>query len=326
MSKLKVVVTGAAGQLAYGLLFRLASGQMFGDQVPLELCLLEVDAALAKARGVQMELEDCAFPLLHNVYCTADVNEAMRDANWAILIGACPRKPGMERADLLSANASIFKTQGRALNDYAAENVRVLVVGNPCNTNCLVAIKNAPRILSQHFYAMTKLDELRAKFNLSKKAETTVDEVSDIVVWGNHSPTQYPDFYHAKINGKPCVKVIDEAWLQKDFLMQVRNRGAEILNARGISSGASASNAIIECVQDIMHDTKHIYSLACYSNGEYGVDEGLVFSYPCITEHNEVKICDGIEHNAFGKQQLAATLAELRKERDAVRELGFLQE
>jgi len=315
----KIVVSGAAGQLAYGVLFRIASGQMLGHDVSLELCLLEVEGALARAQGVQMELEDCAFPLLDKVYATADLKEAMRDVNWAILIGAFPRKPGMERADLLNTNAKIFQEQGRALNDYAADDVRVIVVGNPCNTNCLVALHHAPRIAPRRFYAMTKLDELRARFRLAQKAAVSVTAVSNLIVWGNHSLTQYPDFYHAQINDRLCTKVLDEVWLQKDFLARVRNRGAEILNARGVSSGASASHAIIECVKDIAHDTQQPYSLACYSHGEYGVDEGLIFSYPCVTQAGEVKIVAGIEHNYFGKQQLALTLDELRKERDAVR-------
>lgn len=321
---IKITVTGAAGQLAYALLFRIASGQMLGENVPVDLRLLEVESALSRAKGVQMELEDCAFPLLHKITCTADANVAMQDANWAVLIGACPRKAGMERADLLGINANIFQVQGKALNNYAARDVRVLVVGNPCNTNCLVAIHHAPSLPSQHFYAMTTLDELRARFRLAEKAGILVDKVTDLIVWGNHSTTQYPDFYYAKIDGKPCTKMLDEKWLQTEFLARIKNRGGEILIARGISSGASAANAIIECVKNIAHDTQHIYSLGCYSAGEYGIDQDLVFSFPCGTKNGEVKIVAGIEHNDFGKQQLAATLEELKKEREMVKKLGFL--
>ena len=318
---IKITVTGAAGQIAYALLFRIASGQMLGETTPIELCLLEVESALQRAEGVRMELEDCAFPLLRKITCTSDANVAMQDVNWAILIGACPRKPGMERADLLGTNANIFKVQGKALNDHAARNVRVMVVGNPCNTNCLVAIHHAPSLSPQHFYAMTTLDELRARFRLAEKAEVLVDKVTDLIVWGNHSTTQYPDFYYAKIDSKSCAKVIDEKWLQTEFLTKIKNRGGEILTARGVSSGASASNAIIECVKHIAHDTKQIYSLGCYSRGEYGVDEDLVFSFPCVTQNGEVKIITGIEHNDFGKQQLTATLEELKKEREMVKEI-----
>lgn len=321
---IKVTITGSAGQLAYALLFRVASGQMFGLDVPIELRLLELESALPRLRGVQMELEDCAFPWLKNVVCTADVNEAMQDASWAILIGAGSRTLGMDRAELLDANAHIFQEQGRAINQHAARDVRVLVVGNPCNTNCLVASHHAPDISPQHFYAMTMLDELRARFILAKKAAVEVAAISEMIVWGNHSSTQYPDFYHAKIYGKPSVTVIDEAWLQKDFLARVKERGAEILAARGISSGASASHAIIECVNHIIHDTDKMYSLGCYARGEYGVDEGLFFSYPCVTQTGEVKIITGIEHHDFARQQLAATLAELKKEKEMVRRLGFL--
>ena len=319
-----VTVTGAAGQLGYALLFRLASGQMFGAHVPIELHLLETEDAVGRARGVQMELEDCAFPLLRRIFCTADANEAMRGTNWAILIGASPRKPGMERSDLLKVNAGIFQIQGRALNDYAAPDVRVLVVGNPCNTNCLIALHSAPKIPPQHFYAMTTLDELRARFRLAEKAQVLVEQVANLIVWGNHSTTQYPDFYHAKIGDKPTTQVIDEAWLQNEFLAKIKNRGGEILTARGISSGASAAHAIIECVKNLARDTNTAYSLGCYSRGAYGVDEDLVFSYPCITHQNEAKIITGIEHNTFGKQQIALTLEELRKERETLQKLGFL--
>jgi len=324
MSSVKVAVTGAAGQLAYAFLFRLAAGEVFGREVAIDLRLLEVDAALTRARGVQMELEDCAFPLLQNVICTSDVCDAMQNIDWAVLIGAFPRKPGMERADLLSANAGIFREQGQALNAYALPHARVLVVGNPCNTNCLVALHYAPRLNPRHFYAMTKLDELRAKFKLAQKAAVASRLVTDLVVWGNHSATQYPDFYHAKIDGKHCTSVISPSWLQRDFIQQVKERGTEILQARGVSSGASASNAIVESVKDILFDTKQMYSLACCSHGEYGIDQGLVFSYPCITQQGEVKILTTIEHNDFGKQQLEATLLELQKERATVKYLGFL--
>ncbi len=325
--RIKVAITGAAGQIGYALLFRVASGQMFGPETELELQLLELEQALPALQGIIMELDDCAFPLLKSVLYTSDVSEAMDDANWAILVGAIPRKAGMERSDLLRLNGQIFIGQGRAINDRAAQDVRVFVVGNPCNTNCLIAMNNAPRVPRDRFFAMTTLDELRARQRLAKKAGVDVSEVSQMVVWGNHSTTQHPDFAHAKIGGRPALEVIgDRDWLEGDFITTVQNRGAEVIKARGASSAASAANAAIAGVHNLTHDTPagEYYSVGRYSNGEYGIDPGLIFSFPSRTEGGVSRIVEGIAHDEFGSRKLRETLEELRKERDAVKELGLV--
>ena len=325
--RVKVAITGAAGQIGYALVFRVASGQMLGPDTEVELQLLELEPALPSLRGVAMELEDCAFPLLKNVVCTSDVNEAMRDANWAMLVGAVPRKEGMERSDLLKINGKIFTSQGRAINDNAADDVRILVVGNPCNTNCLITMNNAPDVPRDRFFAMTALDELRARTQLAKKANVDVTAVTQMTIWGNHSATQYPDFYHAKINGKPVPEVItDINWLQQDFIPIVQKRGAEVIKQRGASSAASAANAALTSVYNVTHETVpgETYSIARCSQGEYGVDEGLIFSYPCRTEGGKLKVITGLTQNPFGQEKFDATLDELRKERDAVAELGLV--
>ena len=325
--RIKVAVTGAAGQIGYALLFRLASGQMFGPEVDLELQLLELEAALPALRGIGMELDDCAFPLLKNVICTSDANEAMRDVDWAVLVGAVPRKQGMERADLLKVNGAIFTAQGRAINDHAADDVKVFVVGNPCNTNCLIAMNNAPDVPRDRFFAMTSLDELRARSQLAKKAGVDVSMIHQMAIWGNHSTTQYPDFKHARVDGKPVAEIIrDEAWLANEFIPTVQNRGAEVIKVRGASSAASAANAAINGVYNLTHDTAagEYYSVARCSSGEYGVDPGLIFSFPSRTENGVSKIVEGITHDDFGKKKFEITLDELRKERDAVRELGLV--
>ena len=329
MSKkiVKVAITGAAGQIGYALLFRIASGQMFGADTEVELRLLELPAALPSLQGVAMELEDCAFPLLKNVVCTSDLNEAMQDVNWALLVGAVPRKDGMERADLLKVNGGIFGPQGKAINDYAADDVRVFVVGNPCNTNCLIAMHHAPRVPRDRFYAMTTLDENRAITQLAKKAGVPVTAISHMTIWGNHSSTQYPDFYNAKINGQPVIDVIkDEQWLQHDFIETVQKRGAAVIKARGASSAASAANAVVDGVYNIVHDTPvgQTFSTALCSQGEYGVDEGLLFSFPCRVTNGKLEVVTDISHNAFGQEKFQATLNELRAERDAVKELGLI--
>ncbi len=323
----KVAVTGAAGQIGYAFLFRLASGQAFGMEVNIELQLLEVPSALSALQGVKMELEDCAFPLLQRITVTDDVNRAMRDANWIVLIGAMPRKAGMERSDLLQVNGGIFTTQGRAINEQAADDVRIFVVGNPCNTNCLIAMHSAPDVPRKHFFAMTMLDENRAKMQLAIKAGVDVTKVSQMYIWGNHSATQYPDFYHAKIQNQLVPMVIsDEKWLQTDFITTVQTRGAEVIKTRGASSAASAANGIIDGLYHLAHETPSglAYSMACASQGDYGVDEGLIFSFPCHTENGEVKPILGIEHNSFGKQKLQITLDELRQERTMVKGLGLI--
>lgn len=326
--RVKVAITGAAGQIGYALVFRVASGQMFGPDTDVELSLLELEQTLPALRGVVMELDDCAFPLLKKVTATSDVNVAMKEVNWAVLVGSVPRKEGMERSDLLKINGGIFTLQGRAINENAADDVRVFVVGNPCNTNCLVAMHNAPDVPRDRFYAMTMLDELRARYQLAHKAGVDVDKVTQMTIWGNHSSTQYPDFYHAKINGKPTTDVItDINWLQNDFISTVQKRGAEVIKTRGASSAASAANAALMSVYHLVHDTVQgeSFSVARCSQGEYGIDEGLIFSFPCRTEGGKLKVITGLTQNEFGQQKINITLDELRKERDAVRELGLIK-
>ena len=325
--RVKVAVTGAAGQIGYALIFRIASGQMFGLDTEVELQLLELPQALPALKGVQMELEDCAFPLLKKITITDDLNVAMRDVNWAILVGSVPRKAGMERSDLLNINGKIFTAQGRAINDHAASDVRVFVVGNPCNTNCLIAMHNAPDVPRDRFYAMTMLDELRARSQLAIKAGKDVSDVSQMIVWGNHSATQYPDFYHARISDKPATDVItDINWLRNDFIPIIQKRGASVIAARGASSAASAANAALMTVYHLVHDTPQgeTFSVARCSQGEYGVDEGLIFSVPCRTEGGKLKVVTGFEQNEFGEEKIKITLDELRQERDAVMQLGLI--
>jgi len=324
----KVAITGAAGQIGYELIFRIASGQMFGPNTKVELQLIELEPALPSLQGVAMELEDCAFPLLKNVVCTSDLNVGMKDVNWAVLVGAVPRKDGMERSDLLKINGGIFTAQGKAINDNAADDVRIFVVGNPCNTNCLIAMHNAPRIPHDRFYAMTRLDENRARMQLAIKAGVGVDMVTQMVIWGNHSSTQFPDFDHAKINGQPVTNLIkDTQWLENDFISTVQKRGAAVIKARGASSAASAANAVIDSVYSLTHDTapNEVFSVALCSQGQYGVDEGIIFSYPCRVENGQCKVVTGWEHNEFAKQKLKLTLDELKSERDAVKELGLIK-
>ncbi|TNF00335.1 MAG: malate dehydrogenase [Deltaproteobacteria bacterium] len=325
--RVKVAVTGAAGQIGYALLFRIASGQMFGPDTEVELQLLELEAALPALNGVAMELDDCAFPLLKNIVCTSDPNVAFKDANWCLLVGSVPRKDGMERADLLKINGGIFTGQGKAINDNAAKDVRVFVVGNPCNTNCLIAMNAAKDIPNDRFYAMTMLDENRAKTQLAQKAGVDVTAVTNMTIWGNHSATQYPDYFNAKINGKSAAEVITDAeWLKGEFIETVQKRGAAIIKARGLSSAASAANAVVDGVYNMTHDTPagQTYSMCLCSNGEYGVDAGLIFSYPCRTENGVVKVVEGVEHNDFGKDKFATTHEELKSERDSVKEMGLI--
>lgn len=326
-NRVKVAITGAAGQIGYAMIFRVASGAMFGPDTEVELRLLEVEAVLPALEGVAMELHDCAFPLLKKITITSDMNEAMRDVNWAVLVGSVPRKAGMERSELLNINGKIFIGQGRAINDNAADDVRVFVVGNPCNTNCLIAMHHAPDVPRDRFYAMTMLDELRARSQLAIKAGVDVTAVTQMTIWGNHSSTQYPDFYHAKINGKPVPEVItDLNWLQNDFISLVQQRGAAVIKARGASSAASAANAAIQSVYHLTHDTQQdeSFSVARCSQGEYGVDEGLIFSVPCRTEGGKLKIITGLTQNAFGQEKFDLTLNELRQEREAVQALGLI--
>ncbi len=325
--RVKVAITGAAGQIGYALLFRIASGQMFGPETEVELQLLELEQALPALNGVAMELDDCAFPLLKNIVCTSDLNTAFKDINWALLVGAVPRKDGMERADLLKINGGIFGPQGKAMSDHGASDVRALVVGNPCNTNALIAMHSAKEVPNDRFFAMTMLDENRARIQLAKKAGVDITSISNMTIWGNHSATQWPDFYNAKIGGKKAIDVItDEAWLKGEFVETVQKRGAAIIKARGASSAASAANAIVDNVYNLTHDTKagESFSVCKASKGEYGVDEGLIFSFPCRTVGGSLQVVDGVEQTAYGKEKFQVTLEELRAEKKAVQELGLI--
>ena len=325
--RVKVAVTGAAGQIGYALLFRIASGQMFGSETEVELQLLELEQALPALKGVAMELEDCAFPLLKNIVLTSDLNTAFKDANWVVCVGSVPRKDGMERADLLKINGGIFTAQAQAVEKSAASDVRIFVVGNPCNTNALIAMNNAKGIPSDRFFAMTSLDENRAKAQLAQKAGVDVVAVKNMTIWGNHSATQYPDFYNAKINGKAASEVItDTEWLKGDFIKTVQQRGAAIIKARGLSSAASAANATVDGIRNLVTETPagETFSMCLASNGEYGVDKGLIFSYPCRVEGGKIKVVEGIQLNDFGQEKFKLTLEELRGERDAVKSLGLI--
>ena len=325
--RVKVAVTGAAGQIGYALLFRIASGQMLGMETEVELQLLELEQALPALKGVAMELEDCAFPLLKNIVLTSDLNTAFKDANWVICVGSVPRKDGMERSDLLKINGGIFTAQAKAIETSAASDVRIFVVGNPCNTNALIAMNNAKGIPADRFYAMTSLDENRAKAQLAQKAQVDVTSVKNLTIWGNHSATQYPDFYNALINGKAVPDVIsDHEWLKGDFIKTVQQRGAAIIKARGLSSAASAANAAIDGIRSLVTETPsgETFSMCLASNGEYGVDKGLIFSFPCRIENGKLKIVEGIKHNEFGQERFQTTLGELRSERDAVKSLGLI--
>jgi malate dehydrogenase len=323
-SPLHVSVTGAAGQIGYSLLFRIASGAMLGADQPLVLRLLEIEPAMKALEGVVMELDDCAFPLLTDVVATSDLNTAFDGVNWALLVGSIPRKAGMERGELLGVNGGIFKPQGRAIAENAASDVRILVVGNPCNTNCLIARSNAKDVPSDRWFAMTRLDENRAKSQLAHKAGAPVRDVTNMAIWGNHSATQYPDFRNARIGGRVAPEVIgDEEWLRGPFIETVQKRGAAVIEARGASSAASAANAAINSVVSIRTPTPagDWTSLAVCSRGEYGVPEGLQFGFPVRTDGSEWQVVEGIEHDEFAKQKLKVTTDELVAERDEVRDL-----
>jgi malate dehydrogenase len=322
-SPVSIAVTGGAGQIAYSLLFRLAHGELLGPDVPIALHILEIPEMMNALEGVKMELEDCAFPLLSRVLIGSDPHEVFQGVKYAFLVGAKPRGPGMERKDLLSENGKIFVSQGKALNDVAAKDVRVLVVGNPCNTNCLIALHNAPNLSPFQFQAMTKLDENRAIAQLAQKASCPVKEITNMTIWGNHSNTQVPDFYHAKINGKPVSEVItDEAWLKGEFIPRVQKRGAEIINARGKSSAASAASSALDAMLAWTLKTAHgnWYSTAIYSQkNPYGVADDLVFSFPCqSTGKGDCKIVDGLQWNSFLEEKIKASEKELKEERDLV--------
>jgi malate dehydrogenase len=325
MSKvIKVAVTGAAGQIGYALLFRIAAGEMFGKNTQVHLSLLELETALPALSGVVMELEDCAFPLLKAVTVTSDANVAFKDVDWALLVGSFPRKAGMERAELLKINGKIFIAQGKALDDNAKPSCRVLVVGNPCNTNAYIAKVNAKNIPAENFFAMTMLDQNRSVTQIAQKAKVSIGEVQKLAIWGNHSATMYPDFGNAQIAGKPLMQVIsDESWLKKDFLEVIQQRGAAIIKARGLSSAASAANAAIDTVKNLITPTKEgeFFSVAVSSDGSYGVEKGLMFSYPVVSDGTKWKIVQGLVHNSFSQEKISVTQKELLAERDAVKEL-----
>lgn len=326
-NRVKVAVTGAAGQIGYALLFRIASGQMFGSETEVELQLIELEAAIPALKGVAMELDDCAFPLLKKIVCTSDYAVGFKDVNWAVLVGSVPRKDGMERADLLKINGGIFTTQGKAIAANAAKDVRVFVVGNPCNTNALICMNAAAGLSADRFFAMTMLDENRAKTQLAQKAGVDVTAVSNMAIWGNHSATQYPDFYTAKINGKSAATVItDTEWLKTTFIETVQKRGAAVIKARGLSSAASAANAVVDGIFALTHETAagNTFSMCLASDGQYGVDKGLIFSFPCTVKNGKLSVVEGIEFNEFSKEKFNLTLNELRSERDSVRELGLI--
>lgn len=322
----KVAVTGAAGQIGYATLFRIASGQMLGPDTPIELQLLELPQALGALEGVRMELDDCAFPLLKKVVCTDKMEVALDGADWILAIGAVPRKQGMERSDLLKVNGGIFGPLGKTMAAKASKECKLFVVGNPCNTNCLIAMENSglPR---DRFFSMTALDENRARTQLAIKAGVDVTEVQKVTIWGNHSATQYPDFQNALISGKPATEVItDSTWLQGEFVSTVQQRGAAIIKARGASSAASAANACVQSIYKLTHDTPagETFSVSLCSSGQYGVDENLIFSFPCRVENGKLKVIEGFSQDEFGKSRFNATLEELRAEKAAVVELGLI--
>jgi malate dehydrogenase len=321
---LRVAVTGAAGQIGYALVVRIASGAMFGPQQPVILHLIEIEPVLPALNGVVMELDDCAFPLLKGVVPTANLDEGFRGINWALLVGSVPRKQGMERKDLLGINGKIFIGQGQAIQKNGASDVRVHVVGNPCNTNCLIAMNNARDIPRDRFFAMTRLDENRAKSQLAKKANADVTAVSNVAIWGNHSSTQYPDFYNAKIQGKPATQVItDEAWLKGDFISTVQQRGAAIIKARGASSAASAANAIVDSVRSIVEPTPpdDWHSVCVCSDGSYGVEKDIISSFPVRSNAKKLEIVQGVAINEFSRARIDATVNELKEEKALVADL-----
>ena len=317
----RVTITGAAGQIGYALLFRVASGAMLGNDQPVILQLLEITPALDAVKGVVMELDDCAFPLLQDVVYTDDANVAFKDTDYALLVGSRPRGPGMERKDLLEANAAIFSVQGKALNDNASRDVKVLVVGNPANTNALIAQRNAPDLNARNFTAMTRLDHNRAMAQLAAKAGKHVSEVDGLCIWGNHSATQYPDIHRASVAGEGAMSMIDMDWYTADFIPTVQQRGAAIIEARGASSAASAANAAIDHMRDWALGTDSVVSMGVYSDGSYGVAEGLIYSFPVTCRGGDWSIVHGVEVNGFSQEKMDATESELAEERDAVAHL-----
>ncbi len=322
-----VAVTGAAGQIGYAILFRIASGQLLGPDTPLRLSLLEIPDALKAVEGTAMELDDCAFELLSGIDISDDPNKAFDGANIAMLVGARPRSKGMERSDLLEANGGIFKPQGKALNDHAASDIKVLVVGNPANTNCLIARSNAPDIPAERFTAMTRLDHNRAIGQLAHKTGAAVKDITNMTIWGNHSTTQYPDIFHAKVAGQSAAELInDQEWLENDFIPTVQKRGAAVIEARGASSAASAANAAVDHVHDWVLGTpaEDWVSMSIPSDGSYGVQEGLISSFPVTCSNGSYEIVQGLDLSDFSKSRIEVTVKELQEERDAVKSLELI--
>jgi malate dehydrogenase len=325
---IRIAITGAAGAIGYSILFRIASGELFGPNQPVILNLVDIPDALPALQGVIMELEDCAPPPLQKLIATADLNEGFRDINWALLIGSVSRKPGMERKDLLAINGKIFTGQGQALQKNAAKDLRVLVVGNPCNTNCLIAMNSAPEVPADRWFAMTRLDENRAKAQLARKAGADIATVTNLGVWGNHSPTMFPDFYHAKINGLPATEAIpDENWLKTDFVTTVAQRGTSVLNARKAGSAASAANAALDTVKSIMTPTAagNWHSACVCSDGSYGIEQGLICSFPTRSDGRGLSIVQGLELNEFTRGKILASVNELKGEKAMAAELGLVR-
>jgi malate dehydrogenase len=317
----RVAITGGAGQISYSLIFRIAAGDMLGPDQPVILQLLEIPPAMDALNGVIMEINDCAFPLVQDVIGTDKPEEAFKDANVCLLVGAKPRGKGMERSDLLKANADIFSVQGKAINDHAARDVRVLVVGNPANTNALIAASNAPDLDKGQFTAMMRLDHNRALSQLAQKTNSQVTDIDKMIVWGNHSATQYPDISQATVNGKPALDLVDRDWYENDFIPTVQKRGAAIIEARGASSAASAASAAIDHIHDWVNGSKGIVSMGIPADGSYGVEEGIMFSYPVVCKNGQYEIVQDLEIDEFSRERMKATEDELRSEREAVSEL-----
>ena len=322
-SPVRVTVTGAAGQISYSLLFRIAAGEMLGPNQPVILQMLEITPALEALKGVAMELEDCAFPLLTGVVCTDQAEVAFKDSDYALLVGARPRGPGMERKDLLEANAAIFSAQGKAINDHANPAIKVLVVGNPANTNALIAQRNAPSINPRQFTAMTRLDHNRAMSQIADKAGKTINDVKQMTIWGNHSATQYPDLHHSTVDGETAIDLVDQQWYEDQFIPTVQQRGAAIIKARGASSAASAANAAIAHMNSwaLGTDANDWVSMGVYSDGSYGITEGLIYSFPCTCQDGDWKIVQGLEINDFSREKMTATENELNEEKEGVAHL-----
>lgn len=322
-SPVRVTITGAAGQISYSLLFRIAAGEMLGPNQPVILQMLEITPALDALKGVAMELEDCAFPLVAGIVCTDQADIAFKDADYALLVGARPRGPGMERKDLLEANAAIFSAQGKAINDHASRDIKVLVVGNPANTNALITQRNAPDINPRQFTAMTRLDHNRAMSQIAENAGKSINDVKNMTIWGNHSATQYPDLHHAKVDGQPAIDLVDQDWYENQFIPTVQQRGAAIIKARGASSAASAANAAIAHMRTWVKGSESgdWVSMGVYSDGSYGISEGLIYSFPCICEAGDWKIVQGLDVNSFSRDKMSATEQELTEEKEGVAHL-----